>query len=173
MIFKNGGGIVQGDGDNGTAAFFRDLEAPGMKRQKGVCRLVAGSLGEDADGDAAFYLIDGGKDGFRPLLDVIPIQEQAVQITHPAGQKGDLLHLHLRHITGGPGNPHIGHENIKKTPVVADVEHGPVPGNPLLADVGDLRPGGAQAETECPVHNSQAASVLYVHIEFADDPLSD
>ena len=87
MLFPDVTGVVDAYGNDGTAGLLCNFKAAAMERQKFVRFHAAASLGEDADGDAGFYLFHRFENGFHSLLDVLSVKEEAVQIFHPVGQK--------------------------------------------------------------------------------------
>lgn len=93
-------GVHDDHGHHRDAAFLGYLEASLPEREEGVVHFVAGALREDAQGDAALDLLHAIQDRFQALLDIVPVQEQAVDVAHPVHQQRVSCHLLLRHIAG-------------------------------------------------------------------------
>lgn len=86
MVFKDLGCIVHRDRDDRTAGFCRDLERAIFKRKHAqLLAAVAGSLGENADGDASLDVINGREDGLQPFFRIFPVEEETVDAFHPCG----------------------------------------------------------------------------------------
>ena len=175
MRLKNIRCIVHSDRNDRTACLGRDLKASLMEREhiRLIRPFVAGTLREDADGNAGLDLLDGGEDGLQSLLDVVPVQEQAVEIFHPVGEKGIALHLFLSNVPGADGAAGVGEQDVKIAPVVADVENRSVPGDVFLADDGHLRPGNPEDKAENRLDQPQGADLFRHGRKFPDDPLHD
>lgn len=165
--------IIDTYGDNRTPGLFCDLEASAVEGEKFVRLGAAASLGEDADGDAGFHFFDCFQDGFHPLLDIFSVQKEAVQIFHPVRQERNLKHINFCDIACGPGNAHIGHNDVEIASVVAYVEYGSVLRDILFADHGDGHTGQKENAAEGPVDNGKRASVLGGSVMLSEEIFHD
>ena len=118
LILKDGGGMIDGNGYNGAAGFFCNLETSFVEREEGVFFLVSGAFRENTDRNSGLYFFYGFQDGLQSLLDIAPVQEETVKIFHPVGQKRIAEHFFLGNIAGRPGYTGIGKQNIKIAPMI-------------------------------------------------------
>ena len=133
---------------------------------------ISGSLGEDADGNAVFRLINGSQNGLHTRFDILSVQKQTVQVFHPAGQKGNRLHFFFCNISGQIRAQDIGEKNVKETSVVSYVKDCRVMGDIFMADDLDIRPCNLKDTSENCLDNAQGADVLCPPVKFTDHPFN-
>lgn len=165
--------IINTYGDNGTPGFFRDLKAAAVEGKKFIRLGAAASFGEDADRDAGFYFFDCLQNGLHPLLDILSVQKETVQIFHPVGQKRHLKHINFGDIACGSGNAHVGHNDIKIASVIAYVEYGSILRDILFTDYGNGYAGQKKDAAKSPVDNGKGAFVLGGPVAFSEEIFHD
>ena len=166
-------GVVDADGDDGTAGLFGDFKAAGMKGQEGIRLFAAAPFRENTDGDAGFHFFHSFQNCFHTLLNVLPVQKKAVQIFHPVGEERYFEHTDFCDVTGGPGHPYIGHDDIEITPMVADIEYRLIQRNIFFADCRDRYAGEKEDTAKSPVDDGKRTLVFYVHIPFSNQVFGD
>ena len=140
------------------------------KKLRFVIVLVPCSLRKDTDGNSGFHFVNGGEDRLQSLFDILPVQKQTVEISHPVGKQGIFRHFLFGHIAGAARAAHIGEKNVKIAPVVADVQDRGIGGNVFFADHSHLRTCDPQDETEYALDDPQRTDVLRHGRKLPDDP---
>ena len=163
-------GVHDDHGHHRDAAFLGYLEASLPEREEGVVHFVAGALREDAQGDAALDLLHAIQDRFQALLDIVPVQEQAVDVAHPVHQQRVSCHLLLRHIAGQPGENGVGEDDVEIAAVVAHEQDGAVGGDILPSLHDDLRACQEGDAAEAPAHHRLGALVFQGGVPLPDEP---
>ena len=173
MCFPHISRVVQRDRHDRAAGLCGDLERAVAERQH--AQLLAGisrPLGEQADGDAVLYIIDGLKDRFQPLLRILSVKEQTVEAAHPCGKRRNVLHFFLGDIAGQPSASAVGEQDVKIASVVSD-EQDRLVGNILFSDDGRPDSGDLQYSLESPLYDTQGTDIPGIGIELADDPFDE
>ena len=155
MILKNVGGVHDGHGDDGDTALVCNLKAAVVEGQEGVGGFVAGTFREDADGNAALYFFDGFQNGLEAFLDVVSVQEEAVQMAHPDTQQGPLFVFLFGNVAGGAGNPDICQDDVKEAAVVGYVEDCGVGGDIFLTQGDHISAADPNENPKGPIDDGQ------------------
>ena len=121
MILENSRRIVYAHRYDGTAGFFRNFKAAFMERQEGVVYFVPGTLRKNTDRNAGFYLFDAFQNRFQTLLDVFPVEKEAVEVFHPVDKEGITEHFFFCNIAGGARNADIGKQDIEVASMIAHI----------------------------------------------------
>ena len=118
------GGIADRYRDDRTFCPGCDLKASVMEWQhiQLIGIFVSGSLGEDADRNAGFYIVGSLEDGFKSLFDIFPVKEETVEIAHPVGEQRIMLHFLLGNIAGADRTAAVGEQDVEIAPVVCYIE---------------------------------------------------
>ena len=126
MVFKDIGRVHDDHGHHRYTAFLRYLEASLPEGQEGIVHLVAGPLREDAQGHAPLHLLHTCQYGLQALFDVVPVQEQAVDVPHPTVQQRIAQHLLFCHIARDSGEMGIREHDVEIAAMVPHEEGGAV-----------------------------------------------
>lgn len=169
MILEDIRRIHDDHGHHRHAAFLRYLEAPFMEGQEGVVHLVAGSLREDAQGHPPLHLLHPRQDGLQTLLDIVPVQEQTVDVPHPVSQQRIAQHLLFRHIARDSGEMGIGKHDVEIAAVVPDEEGGAVRRDVLLPPDDELRASQPCDAPKPPAHQGLGEPVPVGGISLCDE----
>ncbi len=173
MVFKQGRGVYDGDGDHGSAALFRDLKAAVVEGKEGVIDFVPCAFREDEDRDAAFCLVDGREDRLDAFLYVFAVQEQAVHVGHPTAEQEPFEHFLFGDIARGPWNAHIGQKDVEVASVIGNIYYRTVLWNIRLADNDHLCAGCPKAKAKAVPYQEQAQASLGVFVDQSDDPFHE
>ena len=169
MIFPDVTGVVDRHGNDGASRFLCDLKTAAVEGEKFVRAGTAAPFGEDADGDAGFYLLYCLENGFHALLDVLSVKEKAVQILHPVRQKRNFQHADLCDIPCRSGDAYIGYDNIKITSVVTDVKYRGILRDIFFPDHRDGHASQKENTAESPVYNGERARVFGGLVAFSEE----
>lgn len=131
---------------------------------------ISGSLGENTDGDSGFHFIYCCQDGLKSLFNILSVQKQAVQITHPVRQKRDFFHFFFRNVSGADGTAGISQQDIEVASVIADIKYRSILRDIFLTDHSDFRSGNPQDKAEHKLNNAQGTDILRHRCELPDDP---
>ncbi len=172
MCFENICGVVDGNGDDRTFCLGGDFEASLMEGEhiQVIFVLVSGALREDTDGNAGFDLIYSCQDGFQSLLDVLSVQEEAVEIFHPGGQERDFLHFLFGNVAGADRAAAVGEEDVKVASVITDIQDRGVLRYIFLSYYCDFGSCDPQDKSKYSLNDPKRADILGHRRKFADDP---
>ena len=124
VFFENIVGSGDGHWDDGTSGFLCNLEGTFFERlYRGrlIFLLVATALRKDADGNTGFDIINGGENYLESLFDIFSVKEEAVEPLHNHAQYRHFVDTVFGNVPGQIRTKLISHNNVKETPVIADV----------------------------------------------------
>ena len=119
MILEHIAGSCDRDRNYRDAGLGSDLEASLMERQKGTLVMIPRSLGENSDRISVFYQFDTSEDGLKALLDIIPVEEDAVHQIHPDIEARNLAGFLFCQIDSGARNPRVSEYGVEEASVIS------------------------------------------------------
>ena len=99
------------------------------------------------------------------------VQEQAMEISHPVGKKGNRLHFFFGDIACSIRAENIGEKDIKKTSVVSYIQNCLIRGNLFMANNRNMSACDFQDQPEDGLNDPQRADILFLLVGFPEDPL--